>query len=359
MGRARPFSAVGTNRRPSIDLLRFVAAMMVAAMHWGLELGPQRYAGVYELVIIGDLVRNGAFGVDIFFVISGFVIIGTAQNHHAIDFIFARFTRLFPGLLVSMLIVLAVGTHFIQAYEDPTASFIHSIFLTYQVSGVEPIATPLWTLIIEVKFYIGVAIVLFIFPSIFKTSKGIALLLLIWECTILVSRESNSPLGNFLLPYLTLNGFYNLFALGICFNILSRVKVGLTKDFFIISLISLKFIYEIFLVATYPVNLKICLVIISTIILCSSKINFPPRLQQISYLLGLSSYLIYLLHSHLGMVFVLQIQSRISDNIFFITGLSMFLITISSIILAVLIEKPIQKSFQKQFKRQYPNTKIK
>ena len=117
-----------TERQPFIDLLRFIAAMMVATMHWGLEIGSERYQRIYDVPIIGDLVKNGSFGVSIFFVISGFVIIGTAQKYNAIEFIFARFTRLFPGLLLSMLIVLIVGSYFIHSYEKPFSSFMDSYY---------------------------------------------------------------------------------------------------------------------------------------------------------------------------------------------------------------------------------------
>ena len=53
-------------RQPSIDLLRFIAAMMVATMHWGIEVGNERFQRIYDLPIIGDLVKNGSFGVNIF-----------------------------------------------------------------------------------------------------------------------------------------------------------------------------------------------------------------------------------------------------------------------------------------------------
>ena len=354
MAKNKTLPAKQTERQPSIDLLRFIAAMMVATMHWGLEVGSERYQGIYEVRIIGDLVKNGGFGVSIFFVISGFVIIGTAQKYNAIEFIFARFIRLFPGLLISMLIVLIVGNHFIQPYEKPFTSFFHSIFLTYQVAGVQPLATPLWTLIIEIKFYIGVAITLFLLPRFFKSTRGIIILLTLWELTIILLGETASPVGHYLLPYLTLNGSHNLFALGICFNLLSKVKIKLTQENLLLSLISLYFINEVFLVDKNMSITKIYMIIASIMIIFSRKIVLHPSLQKISYWLGLSSYLIYLLHEHLGMVFVLQLQSHITRNIFGVIGTAAALITVFSILLAIFIEKPIQRFLQKKLSRISP-----
>ncbi len=342
-----------TERQPLIDLLRFIAAMMVATAHWRLEVGDQRFQGISDLPFIGDLIKNGGFGVDIFFIISGFVIISAAQKYNAIEFIFARFNRLFPGLLISMLIVLTVGSYFIHTYENPLTSFFHSIFLTYQIAGVQPLATPLWTLIIEIKFYVGVALALLLLPRLFKSTRGIVILLTSWILVINILGRFASPIGAYLLPYLTLNGYSNLFALGICFNLLSKVKKAITTENLLVSMISLYFIVEVFFLANPPGILKVYLTIASVLIVFGGKFTFHPLLQKVTYWLGLSSYLIYLLHMHLGMAFVLQLQARITSNIFFVIGGAAALITISSILLAILIEKPTQRYFRVQFQKFY------
>ncbi len=340
-----------TKRQPSIDLLRFIAAIMVATMHWGREVGSERYSAIYGSPIIGDLIKNGGFGVDIFFVISGFVIIGTAQKHNAHEFLLARFVRLFPGLLLSMLVVLIVGTYFVQPYEKPFSSFFHSIFLTYQVAEIQPLATQLWTLIIEIKFYLGIAVALFFFPRLFSSTTGIIYLLISWEAVTVILEKTTSAPGNFLLPYLTLNRFNLLFAFGICLFILGKVKLNASIDNLLIALVSLYFVNEVFFISGYPNTLKLYMGLTSMAILLSKKIDFPESLQKICYWLGLSSYLIYLLHLHLGMTFLLQIQYRVTSNIFFVVGAAVALTTLSCILLAIFIEKPLQKYLNAAFHR--------
>ena len=92
-------------RYPLLDLVRYIAALLVATFHWSLESGGA-YSSVYKIPIIGNLVRNGAIGVPIFFVISGYVILETAWSKNALDFVIARFTRLFPSLLWGVLRIL-------------------------------------------------------------------------------------------------------------------------------------------------------------------------------------------------------------------------------------------------------------
>lgn len=151
-----------------IDLLRYFAAMMVSIMHWGLELGPERMLQVYELPVIGFLIENGALGVDVFFLISGYVIFETAMRKDSLDFIAARFIRLFPALLISMSIVAIVSPRIVGNYQFSIDSYFHSIFFSYQAANVQPLATQLWTLVFEIKFYGAVAIILLLFPRIFR-----------------------------------------------------------------------------------------------------------------------------------------------------------------------------------------------
>ena len=173
------------------------------------------------------------------------------------------------------------------------------------------------------------------------------------ELIIIILRETTSPIGTYLLPYITLNGSNNLFALGICFNLLSKVKIKLTQENLLLSLISLYFINEVFLVDKHMTITKLYMIIASIMIIFSRKIVLHPSLQKISYWLGLSSYLIYLLHVHLGMAFVLQLQSHVTRNIFFVIGTAAALITVFSVLLAIFIEKPIQRFLKRQFQKFY------
>jgi peptidoglycan/LPS O-acetylase OafA/YrhL len=251
--------------------------------------------------------------------------------------------------MLSMLLVLIVGSHFIHPYERPIASFFHSVFLTYQVAGVDPLATQLWTLLIEIKFYFGVAIALLLFPKFFRSSTRLLILLVGWEITIKVMAEFSSSVVSSLLPYLTLNGYYKLFAIGICFKLLSTMKLKLKFDTLFLVLVSSYFIEKVFFVSNFPNILKLYLALASLAMIFSNRVLLPIKLQKISYLTGLSSYLIYLLHEHLGMAIVLQVQAHVTSNMLFIIPFSIILITFFSIILAIFAEIPMQKIIRAQF----------
>ena len=92
--------------RSDIDGLRAVAILLVIGFHY--------YPGKF---------RSGFIGVDIFFVISGYLITGIilskleSGTFTIIDFYVRRVMRIFPALLVVLLFVLVFGWFFFIADE--------------------------------------------------------------------------------------------------------------------------------------------------------------------------------------------------------------------------------------------------
>ena len=73
-------SVVRPQRLAELDLMRFVAAASVAIYHWTYR--PMTTAGPSETAFgaFQSLSMFGYLGVDLFFMISGFVILWTASN---------------------------------------------------------------------------------------------------------------------------------------------------------------------------------------------------------------------------------------------------------------------------------------
>jgi peptidoglycan/LPS O-acetylase OafA/YrhL len=324
--------------------------MMVAMMHWGLELGPERMQVVYDLPILGFLIKNGGLGVDIFFLISGYVILETAIRRDSLDFLIARFIRLFPGLLVSMSIVLIVGSFIIGSYEFSLISYFHSVFLSYQVANVQPLATQLWTLIFEIKFYGAVALVLLVFPRVFKSTKGVIFLISIWQILITLIPYFFKSLSVDHLEFMSLGRSGTLFAIGICLNLLSRNFKE--KSFGTIStyLLTAYFVFIVYKDRLYGTSAALLLAMSAILILIARHISVNIKIGNIFKYAGLSSYLIYLLHLHLGMAFVMFFQANFARNLFVLFLASALFITLCSLVIALFIEKPMQEYMKSKSK---------
>ena len=129
-----------------IDILRFIAASMVAFFHLTWEGQAQNALGHF-----------GWVGVQIFFVISGFVIIGSAQSaqsHSAStahqQFLRSRAKRLYPAAFICALIsgLILFHQHGVVTYY--VVKVINSFFL---LPFNFHVATAYWTLPIEISFY--------------------------------------------------------------------------------------------------------------------------------------------------------------------------------------------------------------
>ena len=72
-------------RLPALDLLRFAAAMGVLAYHYISSYLPEDL-GSRWLEYAAHVTRYGYLGVELFFIISGFVILWSAQGKSATSF---------------------------------------------------------------------------------------------------------------------------------------------------------------------------------------------------------------------------------------------------------------------------------
>ncbi len=153
----------------SIQALRGIAALLVVMVHGAaFERILISENGLQETPLIGGLFLNGYGGVDLFFVISGFIMVWVTQNarHGAAasgDFLFARLLRVYPmwwmaaGLMVvyalniQILSTMATGEIVEEPVRYSAEYLLKSFFLIPQFDF--PVLAVGWTLIHEVYFY--------------------------------------------------------------------------------------------------------------------------------------------------------------------------------------------------------------
>jgi peptidoglycan/LPS O-acetylase OafA/YrhL len=151
-------TAINQKHVVGIDFLRFVAACFVVAFHLGFLMGihpaSQAARASQNLVAYPELYHYSYFGwigVQIFFVISGFVIAFSGEKASPFVFLRSRVVRLGPGVWIcaplTLAAILLVG--FLPA-DEVARGFRHSMaFLPWGPW----IDESYWTLGIEISFY--------------------------------------------------------------------------------------------------------------------------------------------------------------------------------------------------------------
>lgn len=147
-----------------------------------------------------SVVNLGAFGVGLFFLISGFVIPFSLKKYSNKQFLLARFFRIYPAYLVGfliLLVVLFVGCWFYHhSYPYTSNVVIANSLLSWDLFNYPTIDGISWTLQIEIKFYLVCAL----FATIIRQNlyKNLLLLTFIFLIFSVLSIMFFNPVAAFL-----------------------------------------------------------------------------------------------------------------------------------------------------------------
>ena len=152
MGRS---AASGHTHIAGLDALRLAAALSVLAYHFGFwNWTPGQHLALAlpgQAPQWGGALHFGWIGVELFFVISGFVIAYTMADSPPMRFLRSRILRLAP---VSWLAATVVFVVFIALEERPLATLIPLYAETLAFWPLNAIDGVWWTLGVEVDFYL-------------------------------------------------------------------------------------------------------------------------------------------------------------------------------------------------------------
>lgn len=153
-------TAVVPNKLANIQSLRGIAALLVVFTH--LPAMEAKHGGEQ---ILPHFFRFGISGVDLFFVISGFIMVyvtwgQTESIKNSLKFLFARLTRIYPIYWLIALLVLGAWVFRPSLISfDPAQTSLVKSFLLWPDQTL-PMLKVAWTLVHELYFYLIFALVL-------------------------------------------------------------------------------------------------------------------------------------------------------------------------------------------------------
>lgn len=305
-------------RIQNIDSLRGIAAIMVAFFH---------LANLSDLSqSTGDLMHYGYLGVEVFFVISGFILPYSlyVKNYNLSNyptFILKRLLRLEPGYLATIACTIAISYGFFSVLPSLHRFLLHfgylnDIFNSMWLVGI------FWTLAIEFQFYLFVGLAY----KAFTTKNNIVFSLvavLLLTASLLLSHLQLLP------KYLC------LFLVGIILFRYMILKIN-------------KYLFLVSILAALAVVTKLNTIAggitagLTALVILFVKIDDSKPISKVLLFLGTISYSLYLVHWPFGIPMVRQLRHVpiIKDmeilRVFIGVGFSVFI----AWIFYLLVEKP-------------------
>lgn len=344
------------NRIQELDSLRGIAALLVLFFHFSL-LKP-------ELL---NFTKFGVTGVDLFFIISGFVITMSLDRiRFGYQFVINRFSRLYPTYWISVIftfVIIFINKQFFGFEPQnplPISDFFYNLTMFQSYFGVKDLDGPYWTMIIEMLFYL-VMLYLFLTKSLKHAVAFLIPLILLgtvltefhWFQPFSMAYFKNFPLAQSLPLFVSGILFYKLFkkdkyllltsGLIICcyfLQVLLFTKVGRANYY--ISHPEYKAVLGVYFGLFF--------------LFVFGKLRFI--VNRTTLFLGKISFALYLIHQYFSIYFLIPNLQKIGVNYY----VAAFLIALPACILIATgitfyIEKPVGRWIKRVLNR-FVDTKI-
>ncbi|QEY17298.1 acyltransferase [Cellvibrio sp. KY-GH-1] len=311
--------ASSNTRYGILDPLRFFAAIAVIFYHYSIHFYGSESA-LYQVS------KYGYLGVDFFFVLSGFVIMASAQNRSAFEFAVARALRIYPAFIICLLLTIAALT-LVGGQAIPLKDAIFNALIVNDYLGIKNIDGVYWTLQAELKFYGCIFILIFL-----GVLKKWQYWLSIWMTMAVMHFFIKQPffMGWFINP-----GYSFYFMGGVCAYLLTKEpKNILANAIFFVSLIfgffCAKSQSQHFLISVTEqerIVAGVAVVAIFSFFYLLSRGYFSLSSNKFLLALGALSYPVYLLHNMAGKTFIDALSAKESLPFWIMVGITLVILT--------------------------------
>jgi peptidoglycan/LPS O-acetylase OafA/YrhL len=351
-----------------LQFLRGVACLLIVYVHWqtflmnpGVLSGfiyqsgiPADYVAPALIGAIGNIVdqvkpfeiREVYLGLALFFMISGFVIPVSLEHGTKANYIIRRVARILPTAVACTILtagVIVVGRYMEGNTVAPFSikTIIANATFVRDILGHPYIDTAIWTLEVEVHFYI-ICFVL----SFFSGQKKAFVILTLALAFLLVSIALTKDMGKF--EYF--RQYINLVALNGCFVVLMFVGVALynyhsgnwsvAKTAFVTFalLVMNNFTLQYYSNATsgmmYANHVYAALIFV-VLMLLGAKLPYSKLIDKVAEI----SYPLYLLHGACGYV-LFYMAYKFLHSAYAAFALSGFAVIVLTILVHLIIERP-------------------
>ena len=341
-------------RIDELDALRGIAALFVVFFHYTMGR-PEAKLGF----------KLGATGVDLFFIISGFVIFMSLNKiTNSTQFVINRISRLYPAywatVTITFLLMVVYSLYKSEVFfSENLLNYFGNMTMCQFYFNIPNLDGPYWTMIIELLFYI-IMLVLFHY-KILKYLNLFGIATIIIEFILLNPFWNHTVLVNQILYWIPIMPFIPLFFAGTVFyKVFISNNYNLYKNYFLLffCMISQICLFEYIGVANkYITSLEYSIMIIIYFILfilfVNHKLNFI--VSKPTLFLGKISFSLYLIHQYVSNGFIIPILINKFNFNFWIASLFIafpIVVGLASFI-TFYIEIPVGKFMKEKLTKKY------
>ena len=327
------------NRNRLIDTTRAVLILLVICFHYFVYWAPPfTPTDLYHFdYTYPRFFAIGSFGVHAFFVISGLVIAMTlSSSEGALDFLYRRFARLAPAFVVCCVITFTcLSTWKTEGHIPSFHDFLVTLTLHPEKFKGHFIDGSYWSLAVELRFYLWVALFYAMFAKNFWigiVAFGIAAII-------------QDIFGLHFTNYYLIGSYVCFFLVGMSFWYFSQDKYSvagwssLSVGLFLYCLR----ISQLSVDGDYVIAINAMVITFSIVLFLSINFGFGDnwRLGPLPYL-GRLSYTLYMLHQEIGVLIIGLIKQNTTAPDFLAVGIALLASVALSALIYHAVEKPAQ-----------------
>lgn len=307
----------------------------------------------------------GAYGVGLFFIISGFVIPFSLQRTNSLGFCVNRLFRIIPtyviGFSITLLALFLCGKYFLSVWPYSFQEIlIHYIPGVRDILGSRNIDIIIWTLEVEMKFYLIVALSITWFRNNSLKVFLIPMVLFLMTCYMshMIPEWAIKNLSAFIRAeiYMMASPYIIFMFIGVAFHYLYCYKITPDRGYLLIGILFVMFCIA-WWTGPYSENLILAWSYAFALLTFMFAYIFPHffKANPIVNFLADISYPLYIVHSIAGYIFL-----RVMLDMNFKIWTALALVFIGSLLLSwflhVFIERPIQKLGRKYATKRNTNS---
>jgi len=349
-------SSPRTNRLPVLDHLRFIAAMLVVAYHFLFRGGIDNTFLDFRWETAAPVLQYAYFGVQLFFIISGLVILWSAEKKDWLSFGIARFIRLWPGYFLAVtLTALATLLYAQQPFETDIWNWAANLTFFAPALGQPFMDGVYWTIVLELIFYFWVTVGLFtrVLPKHMLAASACWLVLI-------AANEFWLNIGALRTVLITRYGAW--FVIGIAlYHIWSRGRSN-PATLVLIAAIAISMWMAIFeqvqLTTVYgyaidPVSPLIANSLVIALVAFAMVAANRFRATRRAAILGALTYPLYLLHQNIGYMAINTLQPWLGPWV--ATALTTLAVCVLAWAVHVLWENPVSSTMKNAARKLLPS----